>query len=154
MLSKLLSIVARFLTIADMQASPYLLDTDTLSAILRQHPTAFSNAQAYLHLHGHFTFSLITRYEILRGLAVKNATRQQLVFDQFCRANTILPLSDAVIVQGAEIYADLHRRGELVGDADILIAATALVAGYGLVTNNERHFSRISSLTTANWLKG
>ncbi|HEY0739792.1 MAG TPA: type II toxin-antitoxin system VapC family toxin [Herpetosiphonaceae bacterium] len=136
-----------------MQSSNYLLDTDTLSAILRQSPTAISHAQAYIQVHGHFTFSLITRYEILRGLAAKNATRQMLVFDQFCRANIILPLSDAVIVRGAEIYADLHRRGELVGDADILIAATALVAGYGLVTNNERHFARISDLTIVNWLK-
>lgn len=89
-----------------MQASVYLLDTDTLSAILRQRPTAMSHAQAYLRMHGHFTFSLMTRYEILRGLAAKNATKQQSAFDQFCRANTILPLSDAVIVRGAEIYAD------------------------------------------------
>jgi tRNA(fMet)-specific endonuclease VapC len=82
-------------------------------------------------------FSIITRYEILRGLKAKGATRQQEAFDRFCAANAILSLADAVVVQAAEIYADLYQRGELIGDADILIAATAIVEGRSLVTNNE-----------------
>ena len=38
-----------------------LLDTDTLSAIMRKHPVALTRAQAYLAAHEQFTFSLITR---------------------------------------------------------------------------------------------
>jgi predicted nucleic acid-binding protein len=53
----------------------------------------------------------------------------------------------------AEIYADLSRRGELIADADILIAASALVRGLGIVTNNEEHFKRIQNLHVENWLK-
>ena len=37
--------------------------------------------------------------------------------------------------------------------ADILIAASAMVHGLGVVTNNERHFQRISDLHVENWLK-
>lgn len=49
------------------------------------------------------------------------------------------------------IYADLYRRGELIGDADILIAATALVENLVLGTNNERHFRRVAGLAVENW---
>ncbi len=133
--------------------APVLLDTDTLSAVLRRNPILAPKEQVYLRVHRRFTFSTMTRYEILRGLKAKNATRQLVAFDRFCAANTILPLTDAIIVQAAEIYADLYRRGELIGDADILIAATALVGGYGVITNNERHFGRITGLTTDYWLK-
>ncbi len=56
---------------------PSLLDTDTLSEVMKgvdQHVQA--NARRYLTTFGHFTFSLITRYEILRGLKARRATRQ------------------------------------------------------------------------------
>lgn len=132
--------------------TPLLLDTDILSAILRRDPSATARARGYLREHQRLTFSVITRYEILRGLKARNATTQQAAFDRFCAASTLLPLSEAVVVQASEVYADLHKRGELIGDADILIAATALVAGYGLATNNERHFGRIKGLNTDNWL--
>jgi tRNA(fMet)-specific endonuclease VapC len=132
---------------------PVLLDTDVLSAILRRDPAVTARAQDYLRVHQRFEFSIITRYEILRGLEAKRAARQRTAFDRFCAASTILSLSDAVVVQAAEIYADLYRRGELIGDADILIAATAIVEGYGLVTNNERHFERIEGLNIDNWLR-
>ncbi len=133
--------------------TPALLDTDTLSAVLRRNPIVIAKARDYLRSHHHFAFSIITRYEILRGLKVKRATKQQAAFDRFCVASTILPLSDAIVVQAAEIYADLYQRGELIGDADILIAATAIVGGHGLVTNNERHFERIERLNIDNWLR-
>jgi len=48
--------------------APVLLDTDTLSAILRRNPVVIARAQEYLRSHHRFTFSIITRYEILRGL--------------------------------------------------------------------------------------
>jgi tRNA(fMet)-specific endonuclease VapC len=129
-----------------------LLDTDVLSAVLRRDATALSHARTYLAVHLHFTLSIITRYEILRGLEAKRATTQMQAFDRFCAANQILPLTDAIIVRAAAIYGDLHRRGALIGDADILIAASALEHGLDVVTNNESHFSRIPSVNIQNWL--
>lgn len=133
--------------------SPALLDTDTLSAILRRNPVVIARARDYLRVHRRFAFSIITRYEILRGLKARGATKQQAAFDRFCAANTIVPLSEAIVAQAAEIYADLYQRGELIGDADILIAATAIVEGRDLVTNNERHFERLKGLNIDNWLR-
>jgi predicted nucleic acid-binding protein len=57
-----------------------------------------------------------------------------------------------VVTRAAELFADLHQRGALIGDADILIAATTLAHGYWLATNNESHMRRIAGLQVENWL--
>ena len=129
-----------------------VLDTDTLSAIMRREPTAIANARAYLSSQSQLSISIVTRYEILRGLSAKNATLQTAAFHSLCQSMEVLPLSDEVIVRAADIYGTLHRTGQLVGDADILIASTCLVSGYEIVTNNTSHFSRVPGLVVRNWL--
>jgi len=119
---------------------------------MRQHPTALVRARAYLALHHRLAFSIITRYEILRGLHAKGATRQLAAFEQLCGMSTIVPLTEGIVVRAALIYADLSRRGVLIGDADILIAATGLEHARTIVTNNEDHFRRITDLQIQNWL--
>ncbi len=136
-----------------MAILPAVLDTDILSAIMRQTPTALPHAREYLTAHKRFTLSLITRYEILRGLKVKKADKQLAAFEVFCSRCIILPLNEEVIHKASDIYANLSRRGLLIGDADILIAASAWVRGMKVVTNNEKHFSRINDLQIENWLK-
>jgi tRNA(fMet)-specific endonuclease VapC len=96
-------------------------------------------------------FSIITRYEILRGLKAKVALQQIALFEDRCRESRVLPLTDTVVVQAAEIYAELHRRGRLISDADILIAATALTHDLTLVTENTGHFERITGLRLESW---
>ena len=56
---------------------PALLDTDILSEIMKGVDASVQdNARRYLTVFRHFTFSMITRYEILRGLKARRATRQ------------------------------------------------------------------------------
>ena len=133
--------------------SPALLDTDILSAIMRKNLSATERARSYLEVHQQFSFSVITRYEVLRGLLAKGAAKQFAAFDKLCVTSRVLPLTDSIIVQAATIYADLHRRGELISDADILIAATAITHGLAIVTNNEAHFRRLRDLQVLNWLE-
>jgi len=58
----------------------------------------------------------------------------------------------------AEKYSDLRfslkRQGRPCGDADMMIAATALVHDAILVTRNVRHFEPVSGLAIEPWLKG
>lgn len=131
---------------------PALLDTDILSAVMRRQPTALARSRDYLAVHHRFTFSIITRYEILRGLHAKRAIVQLAAFDRLCRVSTILPLTDDIVVRAATIYADLRRRGLLISDADILIAATGLEHGLIVVTNNEDHYQRVEDIQLENWL--
>ncbi|MCH8044298.1 MAG: type II toxin-antitoxin system VapC family toxin [Planctomycetes bacterium] len=129
-----------------------LLDTDVLSGLMRKTPAALNRARSYLTDHEQLTISLVTRFEILRGLKAKRATAQLAAFDSFCTNNEVLPISDRTIVRAADIYADLHFRGQLISDADILIAATALENGLVMATNNLSDFGRIASLRIDNWL--
>ncbi|PSB45018.1 VapC toxin family PIN domain ribonuclease [Cyanosarcina cf. burmensis CCALA 770] len=135
-----------------MNQEQVLLDTDILSAIMRQNPLVLAKAQAYLAQHSRLTFSIITRYEILRGLKAKGADKQLKAFEQFCANNIILPLTDEIVVRAADIYAELRKKGTPIGDADILIAASAMVNRMAVITNNQSHFLQISGLTVYNWL--
>lgn len=135
-----------------MTMEPSLLDTDTLSEVMKgMNQQVQANARYHLRAFGHFTFSLITRYEILRGLKARNATRQMTRFEQRCQQSVVLPITDDIIVQVADLYALLHQQGPLISDADILIAATALVHNLVMVTENVNHFCRIPGLTIESW---
>jgi len=136
-----------------MPPSKALLDTTILSGIMKGIEAVMSRASAYLAYHGTFSFSIITRYEILRGLKAKKATAQITAFDRLCGASEVLHLTDEVIVKAADVYAELRERGALIGDADILIGATALVHGLAIATDNEDHFRRIRGLQVENWLR-
>jgi tRNA(fMet)-specific endonuclease VapC len=135
-----------------MMPQKALLDTDTLSAIMKKNPAALAQAQQYLRVYSRFTFSIITRYEVLRGLKAKQASRQLVDFGRLCDASEVVPLTDEIVVRAADIYADLKRRGELISDADILIGASALSQTCSVITRNENHFKRISGLNVENWI--
>ena len=131
---------------------PSLLDTSTLSDVMRAQNAAVGRAaRVYLAAHGGFTFSILTRYEIPRGLLARGAVRQTQLFEAQCHQSHVLPLTDAIIARPASVYAELYRHGQLISDADILIAATALTHGLPLVTENPSHFCRIPDLPVESW---
>lgn len=129
-----------------------LLDTDTLSEIMRgRDSNIVQKAREYLITHGQFRISIITRYEILRGLKAKQASRQITLFEERCRKSILYPLIDDIIVKASDIYAYLYNQGLLISDADILIASTALVNNLTLITGNLEHFNRIPGLVSQSW---
>jgi tRNA(fMet)-specific endonuclease VapC len=86
-----------------------LLDTDTLSEIMRgRDSNIVQKAREYLRTHGQFRISIITRYEILRGLKAKQASRQIMLFEERCRKSILYPLIDDIIVKASDIYAYLY----------------------------------------------
>jgi tRNA(fMet)-specific endonuclease VapC len=46
---------------------------------------------------------------------------------------------------------ELERKGQMIGNNDLWIAAHAKAAGLKLVTNNEREFRRVRGLKVQNW---
>jgi predicted nucleic acid-binding protein len=50
------------------------------------------------------------------------------------------------------IFVKLQRRGIVIDDADILIAAWCIQNDYILVTNNLKHFENIENLKIENWV--
>src|SRR5262245_7422010 len=129
-----------------------LVDTDTLSEVLkRRHPLVSRHASAYLQVHGRFTFSVFTRFEIVRGHKDKRATRQLARFEAFCLRSQILPLTDAIFDRAADLWALARQHGHPHGDADILIAATALEQQLVLAAGNMTHFAWVPGLVVVDW---
>lgn len=65
-----------------------------------------------------------------------------------------IPVEPLPALAGAaygNIRAMLSRRGELIGNNDLWIAAHAHVADLALVTSNEREFRRVAGLRIENW---
>lgn len=129
-----------------------LLDTDTLSEVMKgKNSSVEQHAREYLRTHGQFRISVITRYEILRGLKSKQAVRQIAIFENKCNKSYTYPVTEEIVVQASDIYAHLHQKGLLISDADILIAATAIVHNLILITGNVDHFNRIPHLLCNSW---
>ena len=131
-----------------------LLDTDLLSEVLKQRNlNVRKHARTYLRSHGQFAISAVTRFEVLRGYKEKNATTQLTRFLAFCGHSLVLPLTDAIFDRAADLWVAARRGGHPSGDADLLIAATALEHNRDLITGNIAHFAWISGLTIKDWRK-
>ena len=91
--------------------------------------------------------SLITFGEIYEGIYFGRDPRtHEKGFIQFLRFVKVLPLNRQVMKQFARIRGELRRRGKLIGDPDLLIAATALYHNRVLITRNRSDFERIPEL--------
>ena len=128
-----------------------LLDTDILSLLRRGHERVTQHAKDYIITYGRLVFTELTWYEVVRGYRAIGAHRQLEAFDAFCHQCNILPLDHDALDCAANIYADLRRRGKLIGEVDILIAGITLTHEMGVATRNVEHFSRVANLHVENW---
>ena len=93
--------------------------------------------------------SLITFGEIYEGIYYgRDPQRSEAVFRQFLRSVDVLPLNRSILQRFARIRGDLRQRGQLIGDPDILIAATAFYYNLTLLTRNKNHYQRVPLLKT------
>lgn len=128
-----------------------LLDSDTLSLVNKQHAQVLRNVALYTEQFDHLTFSEFSYYEVTRGYKAAAATAQLARFEQFCQQHRIINFSHQAAVIAADIWADLKRRGVLIGEMDVLIASVALSEGLAIATHNTAHFSRIAGLQVVDW---
>ena len=87
----------------------------------------------------------------MRGLREKRAKKLLKNFEHFCQHSIVYPVTDVILDGSADLWVEARKGGHPNKDADIMIAATALVHGRDLVTGNTDHFSWISGLTIQNW---
>ncbi len=64
-----------------------------------------------------------------------------------------IPVNEAIAVTAADIRAEMKKRGKTGGIPDCLIAATAVVHDWGLVTRNVADFSGVPGLHLENWFR-
>jgi len=130
----------------------WLLDTDTIVYYMRAMPAVVGQLEA-TRVSSRYV-SLITLGELYFGIFRSAQVEKNLRrYRRFFAGVKLLPFTPAIAERFGVIKADLARRGEIIADHDLWIAAHALVQGATLVTNNERDFARISGLRIENWAK-
>ena len=132
-----------------MKAS--LVDTNILSLFFRGNPQVVAKFQTYLAEYDAINLSIITYYEIVSGLKHRDAQKQLDQFLEFSSQNIIVPLTQEAADVAANIYADLRKKGQPIDDIDLLIAGTAIANGLVVITQNRKHFDRITELEVEDW---
>ncbi len=131
----------------------YLLDTNTFSAIMDQHPQAMAHA-ATLTSTDKVVICTIVRGEILYGIErMPHGRRRRDVEAKAANLFARTPCEDipeAVADIYARIKRDAERRGTPLDENDLWIAATALAIGAVLVTSDS-DFQRVTGLTIEDW---
>lgn len=59
----------------------------------------------------------------------------------------VVPLDIEIARTVARLWAELESTGSRIGSYDLIVAATALVNGYDVLTFNVREFERVPGLT-------
>jgi predicted nucleic acid-binding protein len=127
---------------------PYLFDTDAISEVLRPRPAPpYLRWLSQVPRAEQFTSAVVVG-ELYKG-AFRSPNRERHLegIEKFVLpAVTVLPYDVAAARLFGEIQATLSVRGRTVADADLQIAATAILHGLEVVTGNVRHFARIPGL--------
>jgi tRNA(fMet)-specific endonuclease VapC len=130
----------------------YMLDTTICIYVLKNHSRKLRHR---FKVHKEICMSAITYAELCFGIengqASTSAGRWEQ-FELFTRLLITLPVDETVGKYYGKIRADLRRKGAMIGNNDLFIAAHALSTGAVLVTNNEREFERVPDLVVENWL--
>ena len=128
----------------------YLVDTDIIIYSLKGDERVMQNFHEYRNAPK--SLSVITYGELVYGAKKSKAVEKNLA--RVYRIAEVFPIIDitpAVVETFGEIKASLEQRGTMIADMDLLIAATALTHNLVLVTNNQKHFERITGLDIENW---
>jgi len=118
----------------------YLIDSDVLIDFLKAKKNAIK-VLGKLKPNERCT-SIICVGEILEGLAEKQKGKFQKLTDLI----SVYDVNLKVMVKFSEIRKELRKKGNLIDNFDILIAATCVVYGLTLITNNLKHFERVEGL--------
>lgn len=123
----------------------WLLDTNMISYLLRGNALVRSRyITAREAIDSRFILSPVVDYEIRRYLLLKGASRNLAQYERQIADWDKPPFDAAHWALAATVWADRHRVGQPIADADLLIAITALRQDATLITNNTRHFDHLS----------
>ena len=127
----------------------YMLDTNTVSHLLRKHPAVARRVVAVPITS--LCISAITQGELLFGLARRPeaATLHKLVWE-FLRRVDVLPWDATTAPVYGTARAATQREGRVLAPMDLLIGSHALSIEAILVTN-DRAFGQLPNLSIEDW---
>jgi tRNA(fMet)-specific endonuclease VapC len=130
----------------------FLLDTNICIYIRRKKPEEVLRRFRRLK-QGEAALSVITFGELVYG-AEKSAQRTVALelLRELAQVLPVMGLPETAAETYGTIRAELERKGQMIGNNDLWIAAHAKAAGLTLVTHNEQEFRRVRGLKVENWV--
>jgi len=126
----------------------YLFDTDAISEVLKPRPAAgYVRWLAAIPREEQFTSAVVVG-ELYKGAFRSSAAARHLenVEKRVLPAVTVLSYDLAAARVYGQVRARMESAGRPLADADLQIAATALLHDLELVTGNVKHFKRVPGL--------
>lgn len=133
-------------------ASLYLLDTNTLSHLVRQPQGPVAEHIADVGETNVVT-SVIVACDLRYGAAKRGSRRLTRQVEAILGAMTIRPLESETDRVYASIRVALEKRGTPISAHDMLIAAHARAIDAICVTDNVTEFRRVPALKVEDWLR-
>jgi tRNA(fMet)-specific endonuclease VapC len=129
----------------------FLLDTNIVIYVLKKRPLEvlkIFNANA-----SRMAISSITLSELIYGAEKSaNIAKNLEAIEDFVSHLEVLPYDARASQHYGQIKAALEKKGKIIGENDIHIAAHAISQGLILVTNNLKEFKRVPNLALENWV--
>ena len=128
----------------------FLLDTDFCIDWLRRKDYA-RKALANV-IPTDVAVSAVTVGELLMGAyCAQVPDREVEKVDAFLKPIQVLDYGKPEASRYAGISARLRQQGQLIGVSDAMIAATAEVHRFTVITKNLKHFEKVKTLKVVNW---
>lgn len=128
----------------------FMLDTDTVSFALRGQGRVATRLLD--HRPSEICMSSITLAELRYGADMRRSRKLHGLIDIFAESMAVVPFDSAAADRFGTVATSLARKGAPIGGFDTLIAAHALALRLTLVTNNSKHFDRVTGLKIENWI--
>jgi len=129
----------------------YLLDTDICSYVMKERP--FEVLQKFDSIGAdQLCTSAITKAELLYGSEKLQSKRLAQLVNRFLLRVRVMPWPEEAALIYARKRSEVEKAGTPIGNMDLLIAAHAIAINATVVTNNTRHFSKVSGLSFENWV--
>ena len=97
-----------------------------------------------------FEVAAITVAELWHGIeraTPAHRAKRQLYVENLLAGLRIIPYTEQTAREHGRLLAQLESSGEMIGEYDLIVAATALERGSAVATFNVRHFSAMKGLT-------
>jgi tRNA(fMet)-specific endonuclease VapC len=128
----------------------YLLDTSTASYIIKGNMPHVRDRLRRVPL-ADVGISSITEAELRFGVArMPQSPRLGIAVEEFIIHLEVLPWASESAKQYAMLRAEIEKKGEPMGNLDMMIASQALASNITLVTH-DRVFKRVKRLKVEDW---
>lgn len=129
----------------------YLLDTNIVIYVLKRRPIKV--LEVFNKNASRMAISSITLSELMYGVEKSSQINKNLeAVEEFISHLDVLSYDAKASQHYGQIKAKLEKKGQVIGENDIHIAAHAISQGLTLVTNNLKEFKRVPNLALENWV--